>query len=136
MRVVLDTNVLVSALISPSGAADLVYKAWLSGTFHLVSCEMQVGEIRRVTRRPVLRSLIKPSEAGRLINQIRHLADMVDPLPRVSASPDPGDDYLLAASYAGRADYLVTGDKSGLLALARFRRTRIMTIRTFLLALA
>jgi predicted nucleic acid-binding protein len=80
------------------------------------------------------RDWIKPAEAGRLINQIRHLAIMVDPIPRVSASPDPADDYLLAMAVSGHADYLVTGDKSDLLALERFKRTRIVTIRRFLLA--
>ena len=81
-----------------------------------------------------MRHLIRPSEAGRVINQIRHLAIMMDPIPRVSASPDPSDDYLLAMAVSGRADYLVTGDKSDLLALERFKRTRIVTIRRFLLA--
>jgi predicted nucleic acid-binding protein len=66
MRVVLDTNVLISALISPSGAADRVYKSWRAGTFDLVSCEEQLAEMRRVTRRPSMRSLIKPAEAGRV----------------------------------------------------------------------
>ena len=43
---------------------------------------------------------------------------MVDPLPIVVRSPDPTDDFLLAAAEAGGADYLVTGDKSGLLSLS------------------
>ena len=128
MRVVLDTNVLISALISPSGSAHLVYKAWQSGDFRLVSCEEQIAEMRRVTRRPAIRDWIKPAEAGRLINQIRHLAIMIDPVPQVSASPDPAD------AVSGHADYLVTGDKSDLLTLERFKRTRIVTIRRFLLA--
>jgi len=38
-------------------------------------------------------------------------------LPRVEHSPDPTDDFLLALSEGGKADYLVTGDKSGLLVL-------------------
>ena len=83
-----------------------------------------------------MRDLIKPAEAGRIINQIRNLAIMIDPVPQMAASPDPADDYLLSAAVSGRADYLVTGDKSDLLALERFKRTRIITIRRFLLALA
>jgi putative PIN family toxin of toxin-antitoxin system len=132
MRVILDTNVLISALISPSGPADRVYRGWRSGVFDLVSCEEQIAEIRRVTRRPLLRSLIKPAEAGRLVNQLRHLAVMADPLPEVTASPDPWDNFILAAALGARANFLVTGDKSGLLALGRFSRTRIVTIRQFL----
>ena len=56
---------------------------------------------------------------------------MVDPLPWVRRSPDPTDDFLLAASEAGEADYLVTGDKSGLLSLVRHGRMRIVTAREF-----
>ena len=68
--------------------------------------------------------LIKPHKAGRLVNQIRRLAENVGELPRVERSPDPTDDFLLALAEAGQADYLVTGDKSGLLALARHKATR------------
>jgi predicted nucleic acid-binding protein len=53
--------------------------------------------------------------SGRLVNQVKKLAEDIDPLPRVRRSPDPMDDFLLALSEAGKADYLVTGDKSGLL---------------------
>jgi hypothetical protein len=132
MRVVLDTNVLISALISPSGAADRVYKKWRARDFDLVSCEEQLAEMRRVTRRPALRTLIKPAEAGRLVNQVQHLAVMVKPLPDVSASPDPWDNFVLATALGGRAEYLVTGDKSGLLVFRRFGRSHIVTVRHFL----
>jgi predicted nucleic acid-binding protein len=52
-------------------------------------------------------------------------------LPRVRRSPDPTDDFLLALSEAGKADYLVTGDKSGLLSLARHAGTRIVSASEF-----
>ena len=55
----------------------------------------------------------------------------MDALPRVRRSPDPADDFLLALSEAGRADYLVTGDKSGLLALEQHKDTRIVSARAF-----
>ena len=76
--------------------------------------------------------MIRPAEAGRLINQIRYLAITINSLPEVSASPDPWDNFVLAAVLGGRADYLVTGDKSDLLALRSFGPTRIVTIRQFL----
>lgn len=50
--------------------------------------------------------------------------------PKVLSS-DPHDDFLLALAEAASADYLVTGDKSGLLALRKHRRTRIVTARRF-----
>jgi predicted nucleic acid-binding protein len=53
------------------------------------------------------------------------------PLPRVERSPDPTNDFLLALSEAGKVDYLVTGDKSGLLSLARHAATRILSASEF-----
>jgi predicted nucleic acid-binding protein len=61
----------------------------------------------------------------------RKLAEDIDPLPRMERSPDPTDDFLLALSEAGKADYLVTGDKSGLLALGRHKATRINSAKDF-----
>jgi uncharacterized protein len=49
----------------------------------------------------------------------------------VKRSPDPEDDFLLALSEAGKADYLLTGDKSGLLVLRRHQNTRIISARKF-----
>jgi predicted nucleic acid-binding protein len=76
-------------------------------------------------------SLIKPHKAGRLVNQIKLLAAEMDLLPRVQRSPDPTDDFLLALSEAGKADYLVTGDKSGLLTLHLHEATRIVSASEF-----
>jgi uncharacterized protein len=81
--------------------------------------------------KPRIAKLIRPYKAGRLVNQIRKLADVIGPLPRVERSPDPDDDFLLALSEAGKADYLVTGDKSGLLALERHKATRILSASHF-----
>jgi len=64
------------------------------------------------------------------------LAEPIGPLPRMERSPDPTDDFLLALSEAGKADYLVTGNKGGLLALARHRATRIISARDFAALLA
>jgi putative PIN family toxin of toxin-antitoxin system len=117
MRAVLDTNILVSALLISSGHPAAIYGAWHEGRFTLLICEQQIEELRATLRKPALAERIKPYQAGRLINQIRELAEVVTSLPRVERSPDPTDDFLLALCEAGKADYLVTGDKSGLLAL-------------------
>jgi predicted nucleic acid-binding protein len=59
------------------------------------------------------------------MNQIERLAEMPAALPAVRRSPDPHDDFLLALCEAGRAEWLVTGDKADLLALASHAGTRI-----------
>jgi len=56
----------------------------------------------------------------------------VDRLPEVDASPDPFDNYLLAAALAGAAQYLVTGDKRDLLSLGSYQGVQIIDLRTFL----
>ena len=129
MRLVIDTNVLVSALITRETPSDQLYQAWREGRSALVSCEQQLEEIRRVTRRAGVRLRLHPAEAGRMVNDMRSLAVMVDDLPVVDPSPDPYDNYLLALAKAGAADGLVTGDKRAVSALGRHGATRIMTAR-------
>ena len=56
----------------------------------------------------------------------------VTSLPRVERSPDPTDDFLLAVSEGGKADYLVTGDRAHLLPLGSYHGIRIVTPRELL----
>ena len=131
MRVVLDTNIIVSALISSGGKPAAIVGAWLDGKFTLLTCAMQLQELRATLQKPRVAELIKPHKAGRLVNHIKKLAEDIAPLPRVERSPDPADDFLLGLSEAGKADYLVTGDKSGLLALNRHKATLIISAQEF-----
>lgn len=132
MRVLLDTNILLSALLASGAPPDKLYEAWRDGRFELVSCERQLGEIRRVSRRPFFTARLRRSEVGRMVNAIRRLAVMREPTRIIAISTDPDDDYLLAVAEAADADFLVTGDKGGLLQLERHGRTRIVTARNLL----
>ena len=60
---------------------------------------------------------------------MRSLSLLLEKLPPASVSRDPHDDYLFAMAQAGEADYLVTGDKAGVLALGRHGKTEIVTAR-------
>ena len=131
MRVVLDTNILVSALISPAGTPAAIYESWEDGKFTLLSCPTQLAELRATLHKPRVAALIQPYRAGRLVNQFKRLTEDVGSLPHVRRSPDPNDDFLLALSEAGKASYLVTGDKNGLLSLRRHKATRIVSASTF-----
>jgi putative PIN family toxin of toxin-antitoxin system len=131
MRVVLDTNILVSALLVQLGNPAAIYRAWQEGHFTLLICPEQLDELRATLHKPAISARIKPYKAGRLVNQLKQLAENIGSLPRVKRSPDPTDDFLLALSEAGNADYLVTGDKSGLLALDRHKATRIISASDF-----
>jgi uncharacterized protein len=131
MRVVLDINILVSALLIQSGHPAAIIDAWLDGKFTLLTCAEHLDELRATLQKPRIAERIKPYKAGRLVNEVKDLAKNIDELPEVKRSGDPDDDYLLALSEAGQADYLVTGDKSGLLGLDRHKRARIITAREF-----
>ncbi len=134
MRVVLDTNVLLSALFSRQSIAAKVVNAWRRGAFDLTTCELQLQEIREVTRRPNIHALIRPALAGELVNQLQSMAKWIGTLPPVSRSPDPFDNFLLSlaqADKADKADVLVSGDKRGVLALKSHGACQIITLRQF-----
>src|SRR5271168_4658812 len=111
MRVVLDTNILISALMVQEGNPATIYQAWQEGQFTLLTCAEHLDEVHAMLRKPAIAERIKPYKAGGLINELRKLAENVESLPYVRRSRDPADAFLLALSEAGRADYLVTGDK-------------------------
>lgn len=86
----------------------------------------------RVTRYPKIRERLTPALAGRLVNDLRGVAFIMDKLPVVDVSTDPHDNYLLAIAAAGSADFLVTGDKRDLLRISVYEGTKIVTARDFL----
>ena len=132
MRVVLDTNILLSASIDPEGAPARLITAWREQLFELVTSVEQLVELGDVARRLVLRARILPARAGRFINDLRKLAEMLKRLPRVDRSADPADNFLLAMAEAGHVDYLVSGHQRGVLALREHGVTRILRAREML----
>lgn len=129
MRVVLDTNVIISGLLRAGSPADQLRQAWESRRLTLISSEWQLDELRRVSRYPHLKERFAPHEAGRLVRQIRRLAELVQPAPGTDISPDPDDNPILATAITGGAQYLVTGDKNHLLSLVKVDSIRIVTAR-------
>jgi hypothetical protein len=132
VRVVVDTNVLVSALLSPASPPAALIEHWRRGRFTLLCAREQLEEFARVTRYPKLRARLTPALAGRLVNELQDLAEDVGPLPRIERSADPYDDFLLAIAEGCPADCLVTDDRRGLLALGHHGATRIVTVVAFL----
>lgn len=131
MRVVLDSNILFSALISPHGAPHRIYEAWRGRRFDLVTCPTQLDEIRRASRYPKLRAILQPHRVGAMVNALAAGA-LSDPPPGGHEANDPHDAWLLALAEASGADWLVTGDRrSGLLARGRVGRARIATAAAF-----
>ena len=132
MRVVLDTGILIAALITKDTPPDRIYQAWRKRRFELVTSQWQLDEFRRVSRYPKLRKYLQPIEAGNLVNGLRHQAQFLEELPDVDLSEDPDDNPLLAMAIAGEVDYLVSGDKRDVLAVKKVGKASIVTARGFL----
>jgi uncharacterized protein len=111
VRAVLDPNVLISALLSATGAPAKVLRAWVDGEFELLASPLLFAELQRALAYPKLRERIEAAEAKQLVDWLRREATVLaDPEGAPSLrSNDPGDDYLLAlAEEAGVP--LVSGD--------------------------
>ena len=131
MRVVLDTNILFSALISPYGAPDKIYRAWRLARFEIVTSRHQLEEIRRASRYPKLQAVLQPAKVGAMLNNLQR-AIVLERLDITENADDPDDAFLLAMARVGVADYLVTGDRrAGLLQQGHVGRTRIVTPALF-----
>lgn len=131
MRVVLDANIIISALITPDGIGAQLIKAWSADRYILLTHDILLAELRDVTRRPEFRGRMTRHDAGRMINRLGKASLRITHIPLVQRSADPFDDYLLGLAEGGRADILVSGDKRGLLALKTHGTTQIMTARQF-----
>lgn len=131
MRLVIDTNVLVSALLVGTSLPAHLVVLWREGVFDLLTSAEQLDELMRVTRYPKIRERLTPALAGRLVNELRETAIVVKDLPTVTLCADPEDNYLLAMAATGAADFLVTGDKHDLLGLRLYEGTKIITVRDF-----
>ncbi len=131
MRVILDSNILLSALISPHGSIDQIYRAWRAARFELVTSHTQLDEIRLASRYPKLKSILQPARVGTMINNLQRSV-VLDALTVEAESDDPNDAFLLAMAVQAKADYLVTGDRrAGLVQRGHIERTRILTPAQF-----
>jgi len=126
MRLILDTNILLSALLSPRGAPARLLEAWERKRFTLVACDALIAELREVSARSFFRSRLRAGAAELLAAGIRDFSLFCRDIPSGPIAPDPKDSYLLALAEVSQAEFLVTGDKE-LLALKRHNFARIIT---------
>jgi putative PIN family toxin of toxin-antitoxin system len=129
-RVVVDPNVLIAALISPRGAPAALYGALAAGRFELVASPLLLAELERVLSREKFRRYASLDQAHGYVRAIARLALLVDdPTPLPGATPDPGDDYIVALARAEHVDAIVSGDRH-LLELQQ-ARPPVLTPRAF-----
>lgn len=139
-RVVVDANILVSALIVKRGNPNRLVRAWQQGTMHLITAPLLIVEVDRTLHRPRIRQkyAITEEEVRELVGALQ-AAEEVQPQEELPLVPrDVKDTPLLAVALGGHADYLVTGDED-LLVLAgdpALGGLQIVTVRDFLALLS
>jgi putative PIN family toxin of toxin-antitoxin system len=130
MRVVLDTNVLISALAFPGSKPDQVLQRIRQGEVALFISAFILAELERILRDKFRFTTRQTDER---VAVIRRMATLVEPTERIALVVAKDDDNrILECVVAARADYLVTGDKEHLLPLRSIGATQIVTPAAFL----
>jgi putative PIN family toxin of toxin-antitoxin system len=135
LRAVLDTNVIVSSVISKKGAPFLLIHAWHDSRFVLVTSESIIMEVQRVLSAPKLKDTfhLTDTRITRFVETLRkHAVLAIGTFKARGAIPnDPSDGIFLAAALNAKADFIVSGDKH-LLHLESFQGIPIVMPRQFL----
>jgi hypothetical protein len=125
LRAVLDTNVLVSAIISDGKARTLLKKA-IANQYHFVTSDLILKELATVLCRPKFKTTQK--EVSRIIYALSKTAEVVDVKTKIEAvKEDPKDNMIIETALDGESQIIVTGDNH-LLALEHFGAIKILTI--------
>jgi len=128
IRVVLDTNIVVSALLQPLGLPAQVFLLALGSVIQVCVSGSVYAEYEEVLRRP--RFEFSGDVVAAALAAIRDRALWVRPAGRLTICPDSDDDRFLECAQAARADYLVTGNPRHF--PSSWASTRIVTARFFL----
>jgi len=132
VRAVLDTNVIVSALLKDGGREALLVDLAQSGSFKLVVSEALLEEYEEVLRRPGFG--FNPTQITGSLRAIRDSATVVHPQKRLHVTRDPDDNKVLECALEAGAEYVVTGNTRDF--PKEFQGTRIIPPRQFLIILA
>jgi uncharacterized protein len=132
LRVVLDTNVMVSAIISDGKSRELLKKG-ITNRYSIITSDLILKELVTVLRRPKFKT--SEDEAHRTILTLIKTADVVNVTSKLTAvKEDPKDDMIVETAVDGEADIIVTGD-SHLLRLKTVNGIKIITVEEMLACL-
>lgn len=130
-RLVIDTNVFVSGLISPSGfPAKILQTVRENRAVHLVSDPI-VEEYLRVLRYPRIRKFKNVTDTflAEIATYLAYEAERIELISTITLSPDPDDDVFLATAVDGRANFIISGDRADMLTLGKVRNIPVVTAR-------
>ena len=128
LKVVFDTNVYISAILTDGDCRKLLDFA-RRGRFNLLISESIVEEIERVVR---VKLALSEFETEIIIVGIKNITTFVSPDFMLSVINDKPDNRILECALAGKADYIISGDKEHLLSLSEFRGIKILSPADFL----
>jgi len=128
MRVVFDTNILVSALVFPGGQGDAALRRIVEGRDELVISKAILDELLEVLGRKFARD---GEELAHVAVFLSEIATVVSPRRRLRVVKDDPDNRILECALTGRAETIVTGDKA-LLALEEFEGITVVTLAAWL----
>lgn len=138
IRAILDTNTLVSSLVTEQGPPRQILDAWLEGRYTLVTSLYLVEELTHVLSYPRIaeRLLMNDEEVEALMAALLSQAAVTPGQLRLpGATRDPKDDAIVACAKEGEADYIVNGDQD-LLILGEYEGIQVVTPRQFIDILA
>jgi putative PIN family toxin of toxin-antitoxin system len=128
MRVVIDTNVYISALMFGGLPGELLDLAF-AGDFMPVTSPVLLDELEEKLR---FKFGVEDADVERIRGRLERIAEIVSTMPSLAIiRADPDDDRVLECALVGRADMIVTGDRH-LLKLGAFEGTSIITVRQFM----
>ena len=129
LRVVLDTNVLVSAAISNGKSRELLRKG-IENQFSIITSDLILNELETALRRPKFKT--SKDEIDRIILALTLSSEVIDVKSKFQAvKEDRKDDMIINTAFDGRVDIVVTGDRH-LLELENFKGIKIITIESML----
>ena len=135
LKVVLDTNVFVSSLLSKAGSPAMVIDSWRAGQYLLVTSRSIISEIKRVIEASDIRKKYDLTDdlIERLILLLEKDSIVVPGVSAVAGAipKDPTDEMFLAAALDAKADLIVSGDRH-LLDLGEYKQIPILAVRQFL----
>lgn len=131
IRIVVDTNLFVSALINVNSRSRL-NQILENELLEILLDKTLLAEILQVINRPKFNKYISKDQIFDFLELLAERCFFVETKATVKFSPDPKDDFLLALCKDGQADYLLTGNKIDLLDLKQFEQTKIISLTEFL----
>ena len=136
-RIVVDTNVIISSVLTPGGKPDQVFQAVFDGHFQLILSHDILKETRRVFSYPEIKKLlnkrgITTEEIEDFLIKLIRISTLVAPITKPDIiKDDPADNNILAVALDGNADFIVSGDQH-LTSLKECYDIRILTPAEFI----